>query len=110
MIVWYTWNIHIQSIFSLFFIAFDESPVTHLPRLGPPQKRVNSNVNLPRCRGVREEKPGTLSEEESPGKTTTTFSQAIKGFVLTTYQPYKRTNNFFAARSFWLLSSYQCQK
>jgi len=44
--------------------------------------------------GVGEEKPGTLYEGESPSKTATKFSQGIVGFVLTTYQPCKRTNNF----------------
>jgi hypothetical protein len=29
------------SLFSLFFIFFDESPVTQLPRLSPPKKRVD---------------------------------------------------------------------
>jgi hypothetical protein len=51
-------------------------------------------LELPRIWRVGEEKPGTLHEGELPGKTATTFSQGIMGFVLTTYQPCKRTNNF----------------
>ena len=51
-------------------------------------------LTLPRFWRVGEEKSGTLYEGESPSKTATKFSQGIVGFVLTTYQPCKRTNNF----------------
>src|SRR2546430_12079010 len=40
--LWYNLSREIEKIFSVVFISFDESPLTHLPRLSPPQNRVNS--------------------------------------------------------------------
>src|SRR5260370_41085267 len=46
--LWYNLSIEIENIFSVLFIAFDETLLTQLPRLSPPQNRVNSNERLPR--------------------------------------------------------------
>src|SRR6266571_788384 len=42
--LWYNLSIEIENIFSVLFIAFDETLLTQLPRLSPPQKRVNSKI------------------------------------------------------------------
>src|SRR5437588_1395259 len=42
--LWYNLSIEIENIFSVLFIAFDETLLTQLPRLSPPQNRVNSKA------------------------------------------------------------------
>src|SRR5260370_28990817 len=60
--LWYNLSTEIENIFSVLFIAFDETLLTQLPHLSPPQNRVNSSR---RYSGTYEE-PSTSSSLRTP--------------------------------------------